>query len=423
MRLQDDLYVIKYENKNMVYSPLRRALFFADDASVAIINRYISNKSDESDKNTQVWNHIKQLEAIEVSPPEQQQIKKGANAVIIPTQICNLGCTYCYAREAHSQMNMPIGVLKTTLDFVLNGAEKKKNISFIGGGEPFVSWSLIQWAVEYLEKNKKQDDRLNIGVTTNATLFTEDKFQYVKEHNLHIGVSFEILEDVQNTLRPYQGGKASSFDIVDANIKKLIQYNIPYTIRSTITRLNVKRMPEMVEYVAKHYLNLKRLHLEQVTDSNEDGYAFYNEYIEYFYKAKEVGRRLGISVYNSISKSIHQIKGCFCRGELCITPTGAIVACHRVSSEQERAFPVFYYGQVNQSVVFDEAAEKKYLSHTYNKREECFYCYAYWHCAGICSMERVELTEDQISSKCEFAKRIIVRELYETLLKGLENNQ
>ena len=67
MDLQNDLYAIKYEDNNIIYSPLRRALFFADDTSVAVINRYLSNKVVESDKNTQVWKHIERLEAIDVN--------------------------------------------------------------------------------------------------------------------------------------------------------------------------------------------------------------------------------------------------------------------------------------------------------------------------------------------------------------------
>lgn len=420
MKLQDDLFVIRYKDNNIVYSPLRRALFFADNASVETIKRYLCNELLESDKNTEVWNHITQLEGIQVSSPQTRHIRKEGHAVIIPTQKCNLGCTYCYAQKAHSQNIMSIDILKTILDFVLESVDRKKSISFIGGGEPLVSWNLIKWSVEYLEQNKKQSDRLNIGITTNATLFTEEMFQFIKSHSINIGVSYEILEDIQNSQRPFLHGNRPTFDTVDANIRKLIQYNIPYSIRSTITKLNVKRMPEMVDFVAKHYPNLKKLHLEQVTDSGEDDASFYSDFINYFYVAKEIGKQYGIFVYNSISKSIHSIKKCFCPGELCVTPTGSIVACHRVSSEQERSFPLFCYGKVNNSLLFDQKAENSFLEHTYKKREECKQCFAYWHCAGICPMERVELSEEQIKAKCDFVKTIITRELYETLLNGLK---
>jgi radical SAM protein with 4Fe4S-binding SPASM domain len=420
MKLQDDLFIIRYKDNNIVYSPLRRALFFADNDSVETIERYLNNELQESDKNTQVWGHITQLEEMQVDSPQPRQINKGGHVIIIPTQICNLGCTYCYAREAHSRNNMSTDILKTILDFVLNSPNRKKSISFIGGGEPLVSWDLIRWSVEYLEQNKKTNDILNIGITTNATLFTEEMFQYVKVHGIHIGVSYEILADIQNSQRPFLYGDGPTFDVVDANIKKLIQYDIPYSIRSTITKLNVKRMPEMVDFVAKHYPNLKKLHLEQVTDPSEDDASFYSDFINYFYEAKEIGKQNGIFVYNSISKSIHSVKKCFCPGELCVTPTGSIVACHRVSSEQESFFPLFYYGKVNNSLLFDQKAENSFLEHTYKKREECKQCFAYWHCAGICPMERVELSEEQIKAKCDFVKTIITRELYETLLNGLK---
>lgn len=420
MKLQDDLFIIRYKDTNIVYSPLRRALFFADDASVGVVNRYLNCATTDSDKETQVWNYLMQLESINVKVPPIRHIQKKNHAVIIPTQVCNMGCTYCYAQNAHSQKNMPVEIIKTTLDYILAATNQWKSVSFIGGGEPLVAWDLIKWAVEYLESNKKAEDKLNIGITTNATLFTEEILQYVKAHNIHIGVSFEILPDVQNSQRPLVGGHRPTFDIVNSSIQRLIDLKIPYSIRSTITKLNVSRMPEMVEFVAKHYPNLKKLHLEQVTDSNEDYASFYNDFIQYFYQAKELGKLYGIIVYNSISKTIHTLKGSFCSGELCVTPTGSIVSCHRVSSEQEKNFSLFHYGKVGGQVVFNNESENAYLEHAYKKRMDCAHCFAQWHCAGICPMERKELSDEQIFAKCDFIKRIIVRELNDALINGLK---
>lgn len=98
------------------------------------------------------------------------------------------------------------------------------------------------------------------------------------------------------------------------------------------------------------------------------------------------------------------------------------MACHRVSSENEQAFPLFYYGQIRDQVVFDKDAENVYLEHTYKKRDECSNCFAYWHCAGICPMERTELSEEQIKAKCDFVKKIIAHELFDTLSNGLKKS-
>ncbi len=424
MELREDLHILEYNGSGFIYSPLRRALFFADDESVAIAKRYINGTTKDEDKNSQVWNHILRLESIDVTLPQKRKIEKGNNVVVIPTQLCNFGCTYCYAQEAHLYNSvMPKETLQIVLDFVLQSKKRKKNISFIGGGEPLTAWELIKWAVEYLEQNKHSNDILNIGITTNASLFTDEIFKFVKEHNIHIGVSFEILSDIQDSQRPFHGGKGT-FEIVNGNIKKLIQYGIPYGIRSTITKLNVNRMSEMVEFVAEHYPNIRKLHLEQVTDSSEDDQAFYNAYIDNFYKAKQVGRKYNINVYNSISKSIYQIRDCFCGGEFCVSPTGSLVACHRVSAEHEKAFALFNYGKVNESsCVFDENAEKNYMDFSKMKRPECAQCFAKWHCAGICPMERTELSPQQILAKCDFVKKIVTRELYDSLIAKLDYNE
>lgn len=420
MELREDLYIIDYNGSNFIYSPLRRALFFADGASVSIVKRYINGKTKDEDKSSQVWKHILRLESIDVTPPQKRKIGKGNNVVIIPTQLCNFGCTYCYAQEAHLYNSvMSKETLKIVLDFVLQSKNKKKNISFIGGGEPLTAWKLIKWAVEYLEQNKHSADILNIGITTNASLFTDEIFKFVKEHNIHIGVSFEIISDIQDSQRPFRGGKGT-FEIVNKNIEKLIQYGIPYGIRSTITKLNVSRMSEMVEFVAEHYPNIKKLHLEQVTDSSEDDKAFYSAYIDNFYMAKQAGKKYNINVYNSISKSIYQIRDCFCGGEFCVTPTGRFVACHRVSAEHEKAFPLFNYGKINTSILFDGEAEEMYSTFSRQKSKDCKNCFAKWHCGGICPMERTELSEYQLLAKCDFIKKIVSRELYDALVNKLE---
>ena len=289
MVLKEDLYILNYKDSNFVYSPLRHALFLADNSSIDIVKRYLTDNVKKEDKNSKVWEHIVRLESIEVNPPQKLQIGKGSTVVIIPTQVCNFACTYCYAQDAHLFKSiMSHETLKAILDYVLNDENKRKSISFIGGGEPLTAWHLIQWTVEYLEKNKKVDDVLNIGITTNASLFTDEMLQYIKDHKIHIGVSFEILADIQNSQRPFIGGKRGSFDIINRNIQKLNYYEIPYGIRSTITKLNVNRMSEMVEFVATHYPNIRKLHLEQVTDSSEDDALFYDKFIKYFYEAKTI---------------------------------------------------------------------------------------------------------------------------------------
>lgn len=423
MELKNDIYVLNYSNKNIVYSPLRRALFFADSSSCSIINRYKNNCINDGDKDSLVWEHIKNLESIPITVPNVNQIYKSTHVVIIPTQLCNLGCTYCYAKNAHLH-NSVISkqLLQTILDFIIKQPPKKKRISFIGGGEPLIAWDLIKWSVDYLNTNKNENDILDIGVTTNATLFTDDIFQYLKEHDIHVGVSFEILPDIQNVQRPFLGGNRSSFDVVNQNIQNMIQHGIRYSIRSTITKLNVHRMSEMVEFVAKHYPNIRKLHLEQVTDKLEDAYSFYDEYISSFYKAKQLGKQYQIDVYNSISKSIYYTKYSFCNGELCITPTGSIVACHRVSEEHESAFPLFNYGKVTENgIYFFNEAEKKIIDFSRLKSDLCTNCFAKWHCGGICPMERSELPQKQILAKCEFIKKIILRELYDSLIEKLNN--
>ena len=239
--------------------------------------------------------------------PESKTIGSESSVVIILSQSCNLACTYCYAQEARSSKILSKDKLKIVIDDVLSRSLLIVDFVFIGGGEPLIAWELIKWAIKYIYDNKKNSTQVNITITTNATLLTDEKIWYLKKYNVHLGISFDILPRVQNTQRQFANLKCGSFDIVNAVIENIDNAKISYSFRSTITKLNVELMPEMVRFVETNYKNVKKLHFEPVLSSIDNDQAFYNVFIESFMKAREFGLKNGIIVYNSISNSIDKL--------------------------------------------------------------------------------------------------------------------
>lgn len=155
---------------------------------------------------------------------------------------------------------------------------------------------------------------------------------------------------------------------------------------------------------------------EPVTDNIQDEY--YQEYINCFFQAREIARKHNIDLYNSITRSVFNITDRFCYGELCLTPTGDVVACHRISSVNDEHFNRFCYGRItNAGVYISHDKYHEFLKFTQAKGENCRQCFAYWHCAGICPMERTTLNEEHLASKCDFIREILKR----TLLEYLKN--
>lgn len=421
MELKQDLYIIPLSNGNLIYSPLRRSVFWANDEASQTVKSYLAgNKNILTQVKSPVIKHIIKLEnATETTPLHYTEYSNKSHLVVIPSQICNLACTYCYAYQAHTKDSIDKSILVKAYDYILKSNSQNKYFSFIGGGEPLMAWDILNWSFEYISTHKSQTDNTFFNVTTNATSLNEDIILIIKKYGIHINVSFDILKKVQDVQRPFQNNSRSSFDIIHKNILMIDKCNIPYSIRSTITMKNVSLMPEMVKFVIDNYHNLKSLHFEPVTENYKNNSEYYDKYINSFFQARKIAKRHGLDLYNSITRSVFNIKAGFCNGELCLTPTGHIVACHRISSIKDKYFNLFCYGKITDSGI--EISQNKYqeflrFSHA-KKSEDCKKCFAYWHCAGICPMERISLTENQLMGKCVFTREIIKRTLLEFIEK------
>ena len=171
----------------------------------------------------------------------------------------------------------------------------------------------------------------------------------------------------------------------------------------------------MVQFVLKSYPYVKKLHFEHVTSTDNDK-TFYDAFINSFIEAQRIGRENGIDVYCSGSRGIAKIKYSFCRGEFCLTPTGEIVACHRVSSKEDKAFGLYKYAEVkNGSVLIDSSKKKSVEEYFYGNHSECKTCFAKWHCAGSCPTERSVYSDEMMELKCYFTKGLTKALLVEQL--------
>lgn len=417
MVLRKNLFFIPiHKGMNIVYAPLHRVAFYASDKAVALCKAYSEGKDIlETKENATLVKYIRILEEKDVYEPQSKPIDTSSHLVVILSQMCNLACSYCYAHEARSRDVLSKDKLRAAIDYIFNLNSDKVHFSFIGGGEPTLTWDLLSWAINYIRHQDNGARKVSIGVTTNGTLLDDDMMDFLRENRVHIGLSFEILPEVQSMQRCFADKKRNSFHVINIVIKKMEAKGIPFSFRSTITPSNVMRMSEMVEFVIEHYPTIKRLHFEQVTSTDIDK-KFYDDFICHFIKARKLGVSKGIEVYSSGSNGLNGLKSRFCGGEMCLTPTGDIVACHRISSPEEQAFDLFNYARVEDGSIKINKAKKELIEKFYNtKRKACATCFAKWHCSGSCAMERIIYSEEMRDLKCYFTKELIKKMLIERL--------
>lgn len=413
VKLIDDLYLIPIDKeRSIVYSPLRGVCFFANGPATDLLYEYIlTGALSHLGRDSPLADRISYLEKMEVNAPTPMALRVNyTDAVIILSQLCNLRCVYCYAEKAHSNSKLNGKTLSVLFKFLFETSSKKTlSFTFIGGGEPLLPWAGFTQSIELLKEISFQAGKdYKVTLSTNGTLLTSERIKYLLDNKISLSISFDILPWIQNTQRPLKTtlGK-TSFDLVDKNIKESINQGLTPRIRSTITEPFVSEMPNMVKFVHDSYPTIKRIHLEPVASSNKDNVNFFPKYFLIFFEARKIGNDNSIFVSNSITQSFRRIRSRFCNGELCLTTNGSIVACHRVSVQQDFLFPRMLYGNVTNKVVIDKVKLQETTAFFESKEKDCRQCFAKWHCAGGCPSIMNSMSVLSRNAYCNFVRDTI----------------
>ena len=416
-KFKDQLFVIKSSSKKgyIVYAPLKRVCFWVDDEYGHLIKTFL--KSSENlemlSKHEELYCRMNNIYMLPSEKPNPREFVVRNHLILILSEQCNFRCSYCYAQNAHSKDIISWTSICKALNTIMHSSDDLVRITFIGGGEPLVTYSLLKKTVEHAERLAKQSKKKVIfSITTNASLLSENVAKWMSDHAFRVSVSFEILPYIQNLQRPLLDG-SKSFDLVDSGIKNLLNVGIVPRFRATITNSNVPLMAAMVQYVADNYPKIKKLHFEPVSDNSQYLEEFYTEYLKHFFEANRIARGNDIQLLNSITTSMRQLKDVFCAGEFCIVPDGSFVACHRVSSINDTYHNFFKV--CDDGLIYDYKYPIQIGQTQVPLRIECKNCFARWHCAGGCAYNRLSYSSMQMASFCKFTKKMILKALEEQL--------
>lgn len=171
------------------------------------------------------------------------------------THDCTLRCKYCYAGRKYRHA-MTRETAQKAIDICL--AEAKRvgrglDLSFFGG-EPLLEWELLQWCFEYLESHKEGlIVQPRYGITTNGTLLTPERLEWMAERDFLIGISIDGSPTMHNTNRCYADGQGSH----EAVARAVALLDKHPTIRTkaicVVTPNNVQYLAEGVEWLAAHF--------------------------------------------------------------------------------------------------------------------------------------------------------------------------
>jgi radical SAM protein with 4Fe4S-binding SPASM domain len=328
-----------------------------------------------------------------VSQPVLERAPNWLSAVLVLTNRCNLGCTYCYAEanehvETNGTDGMTTDQVKNILASCLQRGIDRLYVSFIGG-EPTLKRDCLQTAVEFLEESSSSYSLHIITNGTSAQLFQD----WLIDKRFDFTVSSDGLPGDHDAQRPTLGGQGSS-NRVERFISRLVERRALFQVRATITERNVANLPRAIEYWAS--LGVRFVHFELVDIFGRarflNGTPDLGRYIDVLSDVIDTAQRLGVYLVNSAFMKLLVPSTAFCtstRGQrLHFNPDSSVSACYKI--QRKAGSPEnFVIGDVTrQGMNLDENKRQDLKAFGASYFVECQSCFARTVCGGGCPLHQ-----------------------------------
>lgn len=337
---------------------------------------------------------------------------------ILPNHTCNFNCSYCYSAKGRNNVSLQQEILDKSLEYFINPQrlrERHLSLSFIGGGEPLLSWRLVEHGIRYANMLAlRHGFNLLMTLTTNGSIINDEIIHCLKDYQVLPNISFDIIEEAQNKHRKH-------FDQVCDTIDKLCDSGLVPVVNATITPDTVERMTEMFCFMDMRFPKITDMVFEPVV-SNElfvtsgDLGSFYDKYLKHFFAARDKAQKVNKNITCRVFKNIDSLLERGCPSKLTLTPQGDLSICYCTSSPKEKMYTQRIYGKVDaEGVKIDEERFRHINDINVYSFAKCKSCFAKWHCAGGCMCPNDLYDEEYLYEVCRFTKEMIRKILIQRL--------
>lgn len=285
-------------------------LFFltTDHGSFCVLNNkeFDKLKKEDFEKGDSLYNKLEEREIILTDQNELECSRLMAQKnnflcqgtslhIVVPTLRCNMNCLYCHANakdEKTSNYDMSEEIAKKTVDFIFQTPSNAITIEF-QGGEPLLNWPIVKYIIEYSnDLNKKAKKNLVITIVSNFSEMTDEKFNYLLEHNVDLCTSFDGPKELHDYNRPIS--KGSNYDDVVFWINKIqTEYKKRKINRKvgalvTLTKKSLNYHKEIIDEYIK--LDIDSVHLRFLnhlgrSEKNDTIHYSAEEFIDFWKKS------------------------------------------------------------------------------------------------------------------------------------------
>lgn len=423
-----EVFAIPADNGQwMLYAPLAdsAALLAFDDmrrlGSVAMSREKGSGACTTDEEAEQLFDDLTDVTPVDEREGYVRSVNDFINLSILPNNVCNFSCDYCYSAKGRSKQRLTYTKAKAAADFFLSPERNdspRLTVSIFGGGEPLLSWNdVVRPLIMYLyDKAKEQHRCIDVTIITNGSILADGFTDICRSYHIDLVVSYEVLRDVQDSQRGH-------YDLVTDNIRKLIDSGIIPAINTVVTPLNVTKIEEIVEQLHSMFPEIVYLSAEPAKDlPMADRREFYRQFTDHFMQAREKAETWGIQLTCSALRKVDQTIERYCAGEMALCADGALSVCPCVSSPAAPHYDTYVYGRVGDdgTVTIDQQRLAQLLAVNVHTHPWCAACFAKWNCAGGCMHSNNKNGGQQDADFCWFTREMTRRLILQRLAQEQE---
>lgn len=311
------------------------------------------------------------------------------NLTLCLTHDCNLACVYCYAGEKrHAAMSW--STAEKALEFGFASAPEKLQLGFFGG-EPLMEWDLLRRATERAEAlASERNIELLKTVTTNATLLTEERAVWMKEHDFFLAVSIDGDQIAHDATRPLSNGD-SSFATTLQGLEIARDHFPALDVVAVADPANIDQLEQSVRFLAED-VGVQKISInpnfsaEWSEAAKEQWTAAFHQLGAFYLERFRANRPFELNFINSkiITRLKEGYSTCdrcsFGEQEMAVAPSGNMYPCERLVADDRN--PEMCIGTVFEG--FDSTKRNVLLRDKGNSNAECSSCTLRERCMNWC---------------------------------------
>jgi uncharacterized protein len=196
-----------------------------------------------------------------------QKIMEGNTKLVIiqATPFCNISCRYCYLPNRLSMKRMDDKILSRIFEVLFSSSLLSDHISIVWhAGEPLtLPTTFYEKAFQIAEQFNKHDIHVTHCFQTNGTLINQAWCDFIKRHDVHVGVSLDGPKHIHDASRIDRAGKGT-FDRALHGLTLLQQNDIYPSIIMVLTRTALAYPDEIWQFFTEHGLTRLAFNSEEI---------------------------------------------------------------------------------------------------------------------------------------------------------------